>query len=537
MRKSWSNIYKIALLSLMVVSCEDDFEEINTNPNEPEVVLSNTIFNSATKELMDETRDEFTAARMSIPWMQYWAQTSYADEDRYLYRETSAESFYEFSFRVASDLKKIIDFNTDPETSGLMSSVGNNDNQIAACRIILSYIFHQLVDTYGDIPYYSFGSNNPDFQGLDIDNEVFLPKFAEQEDIYLDILSELNAASDQINTSEPVFTSGDNIYGGDAVKWKKFANSLILRVANRYKGVNPTVATAAINEAVANGVFESNDDNAIQAYEQADATASPLYSAFFVDNRTDFAVAAPFINLLKGDVGFGLDPRLFEFAAPIEATIASVQADNYVNAAGETLAEDNPDDYTGIPYTFPSVNLIPFTTYSFASSNVLRQDFGEVFMEYSEVAFILSENNAWSQSDYENGVRASMERWGVDALDIDAFVTSMPAASEETVLTQKYIALYMQGGESWAEYRRTGFPKTLLLPNQTGVLDADQVASSVQITSPDYVFIPLEDVDDLPSRIRYPVVLQTLNGANRQEAANKLTNGDNIDSKLFWDVN
>ena len=95
----------------------------------------------------------------------------------------------------------------------------------------------------------------------------------------------------------------------------------------------------------------------------------------------------------------------------------------------------------------------------------------------------------------------------------------------------------MQGGESWAEYRRTGFPKTLLLPNQAGVLDADQVASSVQITSPDYVFTPLEDVDDLPSRIRYPVVLQTLNGANRQEAANKLTNGDNIDSKLFWDVN
>lgn len=537
MRKSWSNIYKIALLSLIVVSCEEDFEEINTNPNEPEIVLSSTIFNSATKELMDETRDEFNSARLALPWVQYWAQTSYADEDRYLYREASAENFYEFSYRVAIDLKKIIDLNTDPETSGLMSSVGNNENQIAACRIMLSYIFHQLVDTYGDIPYYSYNSDNPDFQSLDIDNEVFLPKFASQQDIYIDILSELSEASSQLITSEPVFTTGDNIYGGDAIKWKKFANSLILRVANRYKGVDSGAANAAINQAIANGVFESNDDNAAQAYEQADATASPLYSAFFVSNRTDFAVAAPFVNLLKGDVGFGLDPRLFEYAAPIEATIASVQADDYVDAAGVITEEGNPDDYAGIPYAFPSVNLIPFTEYSFASSNVLKQDYSEMFMEYAEVAFILSEHNAWSQAEYEAGVKASMEKWGVAAADIDAFVASMPAASEETVLTQKYVALYMQPNESWAEYRRTGFPKTLLLPNQAAVLDASQAASSVQITSPNYIFEPLVVIDDLPSRVKYPVVLQTLNGANRSEAVSKLSNGDNIDSKLFWDVN
>ena len=113
----------------------------------------------------------------------------------------------------------------------------------------------------------------------------------------------------------------------------------------------------------------------------------------------------------------------------------------------------------------------------------------------------------------------------------------MPAASEETVLTQKYVALYMQPNESWAEYRRTGFPKTLLLPNQAAVLDASQAASSVQITSPNYIFEPLVAIDDLPSRVNYPVVLQTLNGANRAEAVSKLSNGDNIDSKLFWDVN
>src|SRR5690606_10731319 len=96
---------------------------------------------------------------------------------------------------------------------------------------------------------------------------------------------------------------------------------------------------------------------------------------------------------------------------------------------------------------------------------ILAANYTEYYMEYAEVCFILSEVNNWDQDWYEAGVRASMERWGVEAAAIDAYVAALPAASEETVMMQKYIALYMQPMEAWSEYRRTGYPNTLVKAN------------------------------------------------------------------------
>ena len=334
-----------------------------------------------------------------------------------------------------------------------------------------------------------------------------------------------------INVNAAVFTSGDNIFGGDAAKWKKFANSLILRVANNLRDVDPTTATSAINAAIQSGVMTSNADNAVQSYETVDLNASPWWRAFI--GRTDFAVTAPFINLLKGETGnFGLDPRLFEMAAPISVGIEDVKDDNYTTS-------DDPADYVGAPYAFRNMNALPSTSYSFMSSKVLRPDYGEVLMEYSEVAFILSEENGFDQANYEEGVRASMEKWGVADADITAFVSTLPAASEENVLNQKYVALYMQPNTAYAMYRRTGYPNVLLVPGDTVDLPQNQVdaqAEGNRIES--YTFESgVNGVTDLPFRLRYPQILQTLNGENRAAAAADLGNGDTILSKLFWDVN
>lgn len=512
-------------------SCDNDFDKINSNPNSPEVVPTNTIFNSATKEYTDFARDDFNTGRLTLPWMQYWGQTAYADEDRYQYRETTAQGLYENTYRVATDLKTVIDLNVNPATRGQMSAYGSNDNQIAASRIILSYMFHGLADFFGDIPYYSYGSNNADFQALDVNN-VLSPKFADSRAIYTDILSELRAASDMIDTTKPVFTSGDNIFGGDAVKWKKFANSLILRVANRLRDVDATAANTAINAAITAGVFTSNADNAIQAYESQDATGSPFWNAFI--GRTDFAVAAPFVKLLKGDVSnFGPDARLFQMAAPISASIGSVKDGSYTTST-------DYDDYIGVPYAYPRTNTLAFTDYSFGSSNVIKPDYGEVLMEYAEVQFIISEHNSWNQTNYENGVRASMERWGVASATVTTFVNRLPAASEENVLTQKYVALYMQAHEAWAEYRRTGYPNNdvLVLPGEQVTLPANQVKDDNDASTDDTIYIfesLVADLTDLPTRLSYPVILQTLNGDNRAAAVTKLGD-DKIDTKLFWDV-
>ncbi|WP_026450500.1 SusD/RagB family nutrient-binding outer membrane lipoprotein [Aequorivita capsosiphonis] len=518
----------IFLLSIaLFTSCDSGLEELNENPNAPESVLPNTIFNSATKQFTDFSRNEFNHGRLDLNWMEYWGQIAYADEDRYLYRETSAQSIYQTSYLVAQEFKSIIDINTDPVTAEEASSVGNNDNQIAASRIMLSYLFYELTNFFGDVPYYSYGNDDPDFQALQID-EFLSPKFAKQQKIYPDILKELRESADMLNTSEPVFISGDNVLGGDATKWKKFANSLILRVATNYKSVDAGAANAAIATAISSGVFESNADNAVQTYEDSDLNGSPFWVAFI--DRTDFAVTAPFVNLLKGKNGnFGLDPRLFEMAAPKAVSIGDIKSNDYDRS-------ENPDDYEGAPYAFRQANTLPFTTVSFPSSNVIRPDYGEVLMEYAEVAFLLSENAGWDQTQYENGVSASMERWGVAPDDIDTFVANLPAASEETVLTQKYVSLYMQGHTAWAEYRRTGYPNgdILFLPGDTYELPPEQAAASNRTS---YVFEAAAGSTDLPYRLRYPQTLQTLNGANLDEAVRGLPNGDSILSKLFWDNN
>jgi hypothetical protein len=161
-------------------------------------------------------------------------------------------------------------------------------------------------------------------------------------------------------------------------------------------------------------------------------------------------------------------------------------------------------------------------------------------MEYAEVQFIISERNGFSQAEYEEGVTASMEKWGVDAADVSAFVSNLPSANEANVLNQKYVALYMQAHEAWAEYRRTGFPNLIVLPGETITLDPIQVEDLITESDPNpsntYIFEPRVDIDEMPKRLRYPQILQTLNEANRAAAAQAL-GGDLITSPLFWDVN
>lgn len=517
-------------LSLLtgVNSCTENFDEINSNPNNAEVVPTNMLFSEANRSLIDNTRDGWWSARMTLPWMQYSAQLAYTEEDSYQYRETQTSNGWSIIYRQAQNLKSLIEFCENPETSVQMSAYGNLDNQIASSRVMLAFIFDQLASHFGDVPYWSYGSSDPDFQALQIE-EYLQPKYAPQSKIYADILNELKAASEQFVVGEPVFTSGDNIYNGDAAKWKKFANSLRLRIANRIKAVYPE-ANAHISDAIASGVFTSNADNAVHAFYGSSTEGSPFWQTFFVDNRTDFATNGQFIKLLKGESGdYGVDPRLQKMAAPIGVEPIAVSAGAY----SET---DDLTQYLGMPYGLPAGRvadngIVGLT--SFVSSQILTPTYGEVLMEYAEVEFLLSEVNGWSQSNYEAGVRASMEKWGVDNAKIDAYIAGLPAANMEHVLTQKYIALFMQPQEAWCEYRRTGYPDgdILLLPGGTGN----------ELNGDPYVFVPMMSgnviATDIPYRVRYPQSELNTNANNYNAAVQAMGGADEINVKLWWDVN
>lgn len=507
------------------VSCTEDFDSINTSPNSPTFVTTFGLFNNANKQLTDGTRADFSSGRMTLPWVQYSAQRNYTNEDRFQFRQETNTALYTDLYTAAQNYKTIIELCTDPATADISSASGNVNNQIAASRIMLSLTFLHLVDNYGDVPYYSYGNEDPEFQALKLrQTSATQPKFASQLKIYTDIMKELKEAAEMIEEGETIFIQGDGLFG-DTEKMKRFANSLRLRVANRVKDVIPE-AQAHITESIASGVMQSNDDNVGVTYQADDVFPSPMYNSFFVSNRTDFAVANTFIDLLKGELGvFGADPRLQKYAAPITATRATVKAQSYAET-------DDLTKYEGMPIGIPdglTASQRPGT--SFFSYNILRQDYTELLMEYAEVEFILAEVNGWNQTNYENGVTASMERWGVDASKISAFVATLPAASEETVISQKYVSLFMQPYEAWSEYRRTGFPNTILLPGGTYPLNNPDPDGNTT-----YVFTPIPTVTEMPSRFTYPNTLSKLNGAN-YDAASANIGGDLITTKLIWDTN
>lgn len=514
-------ILSVFAITFATNSCSDKFDEIDINPNSTEQALTYGLFNSANKELMDNTRDQWQSGRITLPWVQYSAQRAYTEEDRYQYRLSTGVSLWSFSYRVAQDYKTIIDLNTNPATSVQMENYGPKENQIAASRVMLSYVFLTLADSFGDIPYYSYANKDADFQALNVNSQL-QPKFASQQKVYADILKELKEASEMVDETEVVFTQGDVLFGSGE-KLKRFANSLRLRVATRVKGVVPG-AEAHIQNAIASGVMQSNDDNVGLSYENNLINPAPLFDAF--RTRSDFAISKTFVDLLKGNTGnFDLDPRLFKFATPKGTPKAQI-------LDGSAPESSNPSDFNGMPYGIPS-SIAPSQASSanFFSKNILKPNYTEILMEYSEVQFLLAEANGWSQTNYVNGVRASMERWGVATADINSYVASLPAASKENVLTQKYITLFMQPYEAWAEYRRTGYPNTLLLPGQTGTLN---VASGGATT---YTFNSLiAGLTDLPKRLFYPTSVQTLNTVNYQAAAAAI-GGDKMDTKLIWDTN
>lgn len=521
--KKYNKIIGLFLVGILTLSsCNEGLEEKNINPNDPEIAPTYTIFNRAVRRVMDNSRDEWVGGRLLYPWVQYTSQINYVEEDKYDYRLSNAQTSWNELYLAAQNFKQIIDFAEDPNTSVAMSAYGNLNNQIAASRVMLAYTFLNLVEEFGDVPYYSYSTADPDFEALQLSEDILNPVYASQEKIYQDLLKELSEANDQFVLNEKVFVAGDGIYDGDASKWKKFANSLRLRIANRVKDVLPS-AVDQMKDAVNDGVFSNNSDNAMLAYGSSSLQANPFWASFFVENRTDFAVNNQFVKLLKGENGdFGYDPRLQQMVAPKGVGVADAAVGNYTPSA-------KLSDYQGMPYGLPEDLLSAnnkLENISFFSDYVLSPDHGEMLMEYAEVEFILSEMNGWSQANYEKGVRASMERWNVSPSDIDAFVGKLPAANAKEVITQKYVALFMQPLEAWSEYRRTGYPDTdvLLLPGET----------TKDVNGTDYTFVPLRDINHVPYRLAYPDGEQSLNNVNRLKAASNYDNGDDISSKLWW---
>ena len=236
-------------------SCTEDFDEINENPNEPTNVPNEYLLTSAQKSFMDNTIDEWWNGRRGNQLAQFWASNQYSSESRYAFRtgitNTYWSLFYSGSTTISSagggivNLEQIITNNQETPTT-------NSQNQIAVAKILKAWMYQMMTDCWGSIPLSAA-------IGLDKNPS---PTYDSQEAVYSSLITMLSEAVNSIDVSV-AGPDGDAIYNGDMSKWKKFGNSLKMRVALRMADVKSGAAGTAVSEAFESGVMESNADNAL----------------------------------------------------------------------------------------------------------------------------------------------------------------------------------------------------------------------------------------------------------------------------------
>ncbi|MGD1889572.1 MAG: SusD/RagB family nutrient-binding outer membrane lipoprotein [Cyclobacteriaceae bacterium] len=472
-------------LTCSLSACDDGFEEMNEDPNNPTEVPTSYILAGAQTNLMEEFfglyNEAFKLNLLGMRYMQYWTSTLYTDTDRYVVIEEDFTPIYHKGLR---DMQEIINLNSDPETAARAAFSGPNVNQIAVARIIKAWSFHNLTDIWGDIPY---------SEAL-LESANVTPTYDPQEEIYTDLINELDEAWSQIDEGAGSI-EGDLILSGDMAKWKLFAQSLRLRLGMRLTEAKPAMAQEVVVDAITKGVFESNADNVLFTYNEQVPFVNPWYNEFHLETIT-LAVSNTMIDKL---MALG-DPRLPYFAEEADAL----------------------GEYIGMPYGVNAAiaGSIKNEEVSLPADQITTPTFPAVLQSYSEVLFLKSEAAArgWIAEDaeelYADAIAASFEQWGAPASDLATYLTQPEVAYDPTnfrksIGNQKWLALYTQGMEAWSEWRRLDYP--LLMP-------APDAAAG----------------RDIPRRKGYPISEISLNRDNYEEAIAR-QGPDVMSTQVWWD--
>ncbi|WP_200974786.1 SusD/RagB family nutrient-binding outer membrane lipoprotein [Echinicola sp. 20G] len=464
-------------------SCDENLSDLNTDPKNPVEVEPEVLFTYGQYNLVNQMVNIDYNNNLDRFWANYLTQTTYIQESSYdaANRDVGGSLWDNIYTETLYELKEAKDIIKSREVSAAL--VPQRDNQLAMISVMEVYAYQYLVDNFGSIPF---------TEALDINNVT--PVYDEGEYVYGAIIDSLDVAIASLDESAMGFSaSSDILYGGDIAAWKKFANSIKLKIGMRLADSNPTEASTLVSEAVAAGVFESNADNAVYQFSSSQPYTNPIYDYFEVDSRaSDFVVTQFFIDMLE-DVN---DPRMDVY---FDDNIATGYVGGQYGASGNAYASLTHIDPALVEATFPGT-----------------------ILDYSFVAFSLAEAvergfiSGSAAEYYEAGVRASFEAWGLTGAEATLYlaqpsVNYLTAAGDykQKIGMQKYIALYNQGHEAWTEARRLDYPE-LLTAVSNGVAN--------------------------PKRLIFPTNEPLINTTNYSSASSAL-GGDNTTSAIFWDMN
>jgi hypothetical protein len=483
--KTYNNTYKIIVLglglSILSSSCKKNFSEINTNPNTSEFALPQTLLAPSLTKIV--TANSSRAQRLTNELMQVTVNMGDGEGKffRYQIQRSEADYLWNSWYVELTNLKDIYKGGEDNQ----------NTSYMAVSLICQAWVYSMLTDTYGNIP---FSNSNQGAQGN------FTPTFDEQKDIYAGIFQMLEQANTLLTPANAATNAlkgtSDPIFNGDRSKWRKFGNSLYLRLLMRVSAKTELASITKIQEIVDTKastypVMAGNEDSAIlkwtgvapyvspfSAWRDAD-WYTPKLSSFFVDNLNNWS-----------------DPRVGKWATVFNGEYAGIPS-GY--APGQ--AQDGKSTFPIALMTEPLLG------------NILN---------YSELQLILAEAAAkgWitakpAQAYYEAGVTSGITLWGYTVpanyltFERIRWNENYSLAQKMSIIhLQKYYAMFFTDMEQWFEYRRTGFP---ILPKGSG----------------------LSNGGVMPARLNYPVYVQSANGTN-YSAAVAAQGPDNLSTQVWW---
>ncbi|ANH80179.1 hypothetical protein A8C56_03555 [Niabella ginsenosidivorans] len=479
--KSFINKILLLFLVLYICSCSK-FDELNTNPVLPSTVTPEQLLLSAEKNAMDILYNSVVNNRIGMHYAQYWAASDKEEDSRYSLSEAGNSTLWSLYNRPLKDLQTLMDLNRAAEVQDPVP------NQNAIAGILEVWMYQTLADAYGNVPY-----SNALFDSIPA------PVYDDAATMYTDFLKRLDEYQNTLDSSKDSYPSGDAFYNGDVTKWKKLANSLILRIAMRMSDVKPAEAKTAIETAVKNGVITDSTDDALFPYTSQAPNQYPYND--FGRPQVEFVVSETMVNYMDSLK----DPRLKVYARP--AT--------------------NSGTILGKPYGIGTNSAADAQKYSTPGVRVYAPDFPGILMTSSEVQFLLAEAAARgmnvggsAQSFYEAAIKSNMTFWQIPDAAAATYIKSVPynAGNWKNIIgTQKWIAMYMQGLQSWYERLRLKFTKTDGTP-----LFIAPIAGSLD-----------PNVTMVPNRLTYPVVETNTNAKNKDAAAAAI-GGDTKGTQLWW---
>ncbi|MBL3549307.1 SusD/RagB family nutrient-binding outer membrane lipoprotein [Chryseobacterium sp. KMC2] len=522
MKKQLLNkLNKIVFYSLLIgitVSCNDENYAEDFNKDQYGIYTANykSLLAGAIMNFGQNAGERSNAyLMMPVLFSQYQSQVVYTTEQTY--GDTPGTWGRYYTNQIANLNAIISAYSNNPSSEILLQ--GSAENMIGVSKIFRAIIMKRVTDTYGDAPF---------SEATQATSGILLPKYDKQQTVYESIIADLKSGRDMLNSSStsPI---GDILYYGDVNKWKKLANSVLLQATLQLSKKYPSAtgyAATEFNSALSNsaGVIETVADEAWFTISPTNSYPNP-YSDF---RSADYRISRELVESLKGSSNIfnktsnhTPDTRLTLYAN--SGTMSAVGLPYGYNSNDLAAAGYSTSGVTTVNVKFRSnsspINLMTagYTYLNRAEaaakgwtgeivSNVLSKG---IILNYNTLDdhYVLNANPSGSSNPF-GGTKITPNAAAYAGARVADIVTF---GAERVIGEEKWIALFMNGFDAWAEFRRTGYPALLPAPSAVngGVI---------------------------PRRIRYPIEEVNFNNSNYLKGVQGLSPAeDKNTSKVWWD--